>query len=211
MGGWEQLLAPTLEESRFDGIAIGLVTSNEDPDGLGRVKVKFPWLSDKETSHWARIATPSAGNERGIFFLPEVHDEVLVGFAHGMMDQPYILGSLWNGVDKPPVAKAESTKVRMIKSTSGHVVKLDDTEDAEKIEIIDKKGTNIITIDSATDSITIQAAADITIQASDGKLVLSGKGVEINSQAAVAITADQGMDIKAAQTLNIKGQTVNIN
>ena len=59
------------------GVVVGVVTNNEDPDDMGRVKVKLPWLSDKEESNWARIATPMAGKERGVYFLPEVDDEVL--------------------------------------------------------------------------------------------------------------------------------------
>src|SRR5262249_43235482 len=68
---------------RLKGVMVGVITNNQDPDGMGRVKVKFPCLSDDEESHWARIAAPMAGKERGIYFLPEVDDEVLVAFEHG--------------------------------------------------------------------------------------------------------------------------------
>lgn len=211
MVGWDQLLAPAQDEGRFYGMAIGVVTNNVDPDNLGRVKVSFPWLSAKDSSHWARIASPMAGKGRGIFFIPEVDDEVLVGFEHGMMDKPYILGALWNGVDKPPEKKDKKVNRRTIKTSSGHVICLDDTKGKEKIEIIDKSADNSIIIDTAKNTITIAAKKDITIQASDGKLVLEGKGVEIKSSAAVKIEAKQAMDLKAGPKLNIKGQMVNIN
>ena len=71
------------------------------PDGLGRIKVKFPWLSDSLESDWARIVYPGAGKERGFMFTPEVDDEVIVCFEHGDFRRPYVLGGLFNGVDKP--------------------------------------------------------------------------------------------------------------
>ena len=84
------------------GVTIGIVTNNHDPEGLGRVKLKLPWLSEDIETHWARVATPMAGNGRGLYVLPDVDDEVLVAFEHGMVEFPYVLGSLWNGKDTPP-------------------------------------------------------------------------------------------------------------
>ena len=71
------------DDGRITGVVLGIVTNNNDPDKLGRVKVRFPWLSGSTESHWARVATPMAGNGRGLYFLPEVDDEVLVLFERG--------------------------------------------------------------------------------------------------------------------------------
>jgi len=208
---WDQLLTPTQTENRFYGLTVGKVTDNVDEDGLGRVKVIFPWLSSKDSSHWARVVTPMAGKDRGFFFLPEVGDEVLVAFEHGMMEFPYVLGALWNGVDKPPEKKDKKTNKRTIKSTSGHIIRLDDTEGEEKIEIIDKSGENSIVIDSKANTVTISAKKDVIIQSSDGKLILKGKGVEIDSTDEVKITASKKMSLKAGPELKIEGQMVKIN
>ncbi|HBE16254.1 MAG TPA: phage tail protein [Cyanobacteria bacterium UBA11149] len=210
------LLSNALNESdregRFYGVTIAEVTNNQDEEGLGRVKVKFPWLSDTDESFWARILTPMTGKEYGMYFLPEVGDEVLVAFEHGMIEFPYILGGLWNGKDKPPDTNSDGkNNKRIIKSRSGNIIRLDDTEGEEKIEIIDKSGKNSIVISTKDNNITIAADADITIQSSNGKLKLSGKGIEIDSQAEVKITASQNMDLKAGPQLNIKGNIVNIN
>jgi len=97
-----QIIAPRSANSLRSGIVIGVVTDNSDPEGWGRVKVKYPWQEDNIVSHWARMATPMAGNGRGIEFLPEVNDEVVVAFEHGDMHRPFVLGALWNGVDAPP-------------------------------------------------------------------------------------------------------------
>ena len=205
-------LSESDREGRFYGVTIAEVTNNKDEEGLGRVKVKFPWLSDTDESFWARILTPMAGKEYGIYFLPEVGDEVLVAFEHGMIEFPYILGGLWNGKDKPPDTNSDGkNNKRVIKSRSGNIIRLDDTEGDEKIEIIDKSGKNTIVISTKDNNITIAADADITIQSSQGKLKLSGKGIEINSQAEIKITASQNMDLKAGPQLNIKGNMVNIN
>ncbi|ETX05496.1 MAG: hypothetical protein ETSY2_22635, partial [Candidatus Entotheonella gemina] len=102
-----QLLAPNEQANRVYGMVVAGVTNNQDPEGLGRVKVKFPWLSDRDESHWARIAMPMAGPERGFYFLPEVDDEVLVAFEHGLIEWPYVLGALWNGKDTPPESNGD--------------------------------------------------------------------------------------------------------
>ncbi len=205
-------MAATNAANHFYGVTIGIVTNNQDPDGLGRVKVRFPWLSDQDESHWARMLSPMAGKERGLYFLPEVDDEVLVAFEHGMAEFPYILGALWNGKDKPPENNSDGkNNLRTLKSRSGHIIRLDDTDGAEKIEIIDKSGKNSVVVDTKANSITIAADTDITIQSSNGKLVLRGNGVEIVSRAALKLEASQNMDIQAGPQMTIKGQMVQIN
>ena len=206
----QSLVGPANPEGRFYGVAVGVVTNNQDPDGLGRVKVRFPWLSDEDESHWARVVTPMAGPQRGLYFLPEVDDEVLVAFQHGDIRFPYILGALWNGKDKPPESNDGANNLRTIKSRSGHIIRLDDTADAEKIEIIDKNKNSII-VNTAKNTITVTAEADITIQSTKGKLILQGHGIEMKSQAGVQVEASQGMELKAGSQLNIKGSVVNIN
>jgi uncharacterized protein involved in type VI secretion and phage assembly len=212
MGPFANALSEKRPEARLYGVTVGVVTNNQDPDGLGRVKVKFPWLSDDVESHWARVVTPMAGNDRGLFFLPEVDDEVLVAFEHGSPEFPYVLGALWNGKDKAPESNDDGeNNMRTIKSRSGHVVRLDDTDGSEKIEIVDGSGANSIVISTADNTITITADADITIESGSGKLILSGNGIEIKSQADVKVEAGANMDLEASGQLNIKGSTVNIN
>lgn len=207
-----ELLAPDEHANRIYGIVVGVVTNNKDPEKLGRVKVKFPWLSDQDESHWARVATPMAGKERGLYFLPEVDDEVLVAFDHGIVEMPYVIGALWNGKDKPPEANDDGKNdIRSIKSRSGHIIRLNDKQGEERIEIIDRTGKNKITISSRDDTISIEADADITIKSNKGKLVLQGNGVEIKSQAAVKVEATGNMDLKSNAQMNIKGTLVNIN
>jgi len=204
--------APDDTAGRFSGVAMAIVTNNKDPDGLGRVKVKLPWLGDEVESDWARVVTPMAGKERGLYCLPEVDDEVLVAYEHGRPDSLYVLGGLWNGKDKPPESNADGKNdVRALKSRSGHVIRLTDKSGAEMIEIVDKSGKNSIVISTKDNTITIAADADITVKSTNGKLALSGKDVEVKAQGAVKIEAAQNLDLKANAQLNVKGQMVNIN
>lgn len=196
----------------FAGAVIGLVTNNSDPDGLGRVKVKFPWLSDADESAWARVTAPMAGKDRGAYFLPEVDDEVLVVFERGDPRFPYVIGSLWNGKDTAPADNGDGkNNVRLIKSRSGHVVKLNDEDGKETIEIVDKSGNNSVVIDTAENTITITADKDIVLSAPQGTIKLDAQKIEAKSSADAKIEADQGLDLKANGTLNVKGTTVNIN
>lgn len=208
----QALFAPPDRRSRFYGVTVGVVTNNQDPDGLGRVKVRLPWLSDEDESHWARVLTPMAGNDRGLYFLPEVDDEVLVAFEHGLVEFPCVLGALWNGQDAPP-AKSDDGKnnIRVIKSRSGHVIRLNDEDGKEKIEIIDKSEKNSIIFDTAENTITITTGKDITLSATQGTIKLDAQKIEINSAADAKIKAGAGMDVEASATMNIKGATVNIN
>jgi uncharacterized protein involved in type VI secretion and phage assembly len=198
--------------TRVYGVVVGLVTNNQDPDAIGRVKLRFPWLSDTDESHWARIAAPMAGKDRGTYFLPEVDDEVLVAFEQGDIRFPYVLGGLWNSVDTPPADNADGKNpLRLIKSRSGHTIKLNDEDGKETVEIVDKTGKNSIVIDTASNSITITSDKDITLKAANGTIALEAQKVSMKSSADAKVEAGAGMDVKASGTLNLKGATVNIN
>ena len=215
MSLYDRLDDPWERESRAGriyGVVIGVVTNNKDPDKLGRVKVKLPWLSDVDESAWARVAAPMAGNQRGVFFLPEVDDEVLVAFEHGDPSFPYVLGALWNGQDAPPVTNDDGeNNVRMIKSRSGHVVKLNDEDGKETIEIIDKSQKNSIVIDTSKNTITVTTDKDITLSATKGTIKLDAQSVEISSSGPTKLKAGGAMNVEASGTMTIKGTTVNIN
>ena len=207
------LFAPRERTNRFYGVVVGVVTNNQDPENMHRVKVRFPWLSDDVESNWARVASPMAGNGRGAYFLPEVDDEVLVAFDHGRIDHPYVLGCLWNGKDGAPESNQNGeNNNRTIKSRSGHVLRLNDASGNETIEIIDKSGKNRIIIDTARNSITIEAEADITVKSSSGKLTLqAARGIEMKSQAGISAQAAQGIDLKANAQVTVKGATIHLN
>ncbi|APR86359.1 VgrG protein [Minicystis rosea] len=174
------LLPRERQSERIHGAVVGVVTNNRDPEGLGRVKVAFPWLADGHESHWARIAAPMAGKDRGIYFLPEVDDEVLVVFEHGRVDCPFVLGALWNGKDTLP-AKNEDGKnnLRVIKSRSGHTITLDDTNGAARVTIADGTQKNTVVLDSAASSISLTAEKDLVLKAK-GNITLESSGGDVS-------------------------------
>jgi phage baseplate assembly protein V len=201
-----------VNDAHLYGVAVGIVSNINDPEGLGRVKTVLPWMADTVETDWARVATPMAGPGRGIYFRPDVNDEVLVAFEHGNPDMPYVLGGLWNGQDQPPVADPDSTNdVRMIKSRAGSTIKFSDVMDDAQIHIVDSSGKNMIVIRASDNSITITADGDITLQAGQGKLTLTGDSVEITATSGLKIEASQAMDVEATGQLTLKGSVVNIN
>ncbi|MCP4664709.1 MAG: phage tail protein [bacterium] len=167
---------------RVTGVVIGIVTNLDDPDGQGRLKVKYPWLQDDSESPWARVVSFMAGAGRGGVFRPEVDDEVLVAFEHGDMRRPYVLGGLWNGTDAMPAERGADADnhVRLIKSRSGHLIVLDDTGGEESIRIEDKHG-NVVELNADGVTVTSDAIKIGSSGASEG-LVLGDAMLELFNQ-----------------------------
>jgi uncharacterized protein involved in type VI secretion and phage assembly len=151
----------------INGVVIGLVTQVQP----GQVKVNFPWLADHHESDWIRIATTMSGNNRGSFFMPELHDEVLVAFDQGDPRLPYIVGFLWNGQDLPP---GQDARDRRLTSLRGHEFRfLDATPQNGSIGALviqDAHGNRIVMSNS---KITIQAQSILEINAAH--VVINGR------------------------------------
>ncbi len=227
------------DSSRVFGVAAGMVTNNHDPDGMGRVKVKFPWLSDDNETGWVRIATLMAGKERGTFFLPEVGDEVLVAFEHGDINRPYVIGSLWNGEAKPPETNSDGkNNIRLIHSRSGHEIILNDDETAkkEKIEIHTKGKHKIVLDDTAgqekieintnakhkivLDDTAGQEKIEVVDKTGSNKITIDSMQNSINIESSmklkiksqmIEIEAGGMMTLKSSGVLTIQGSIVKIN
>lgn len=166
----------------LDGIYVGLVTSNQDPMNVGRVKVRFPWLDDVAESFWARLVQPYAGKERGFFFMPEVGDEVLCVFELGDIHQPLVIGATWNGTDAPsePGDPDGQNHHKVIETRAGHKVHFDDTPGAEFIQIHDGSLNNSLRWDSASNALTITSkTGDIIVRAPSGKISLLAKDIRM--------------------------------
>jgi uncharacterized protein involved in type VI secretion and phage assembly len=170
----------------WGGLVVGIVTNNDDPEKLGRVRVQFPTLSANDESAWARIATPGGGKERGLQCLPEIDDEVLVGFELGDHSRPVILGGLWNRRDAPPLpdaASGGSIKQRLLVSRTDSRLTLDDDQPSVSLSLggspcqvkLEKSESTL-----AGDQKLVVSAAQIEIKATQ-KLQLSGAQVEITS------------------------------
>lgn len=210
MSAFDRLLAAGPATGTLPGVAVGVVTSNADPQHLGRVKVRFPALSGTDESTWAGVVTPMAGPERGLYLVPEEGDTVLVAFEQGDVNRPFVLGGFWAGPQKPPPGKEEGNDIRQLRSRSGHVVRLDDTQDAARIEIVDGSGKNSITIDTATNTITVAADGDLRLTAK-GKLELKGREVSVTAEQKLSLAAEQSAELTSTGPLKLQGATVDIN
>jgi uncharacterized protein involved in type VI secretion and phage assembly len=205
------LLGHNPEINKVNGVMAGVVTNLNDPEKLGRIQVKYPWLPKFKgadlSSNWARLATPGAGADRGIFFTPEIDDEVLVAFENGDVNYPYIVGALWNGKDKPPegeVLGANVVNQRIVRSRSGHVIILDDTQGKERITIQDKTGNNSIEIDSKENSMMIKTAGDLTIDAGGKFIVKSKQDFSVETMAKGVISAKSNLDMQGQVGASLK-------
>lgn len=188
---------------------IGIVTDNKDPQKLGRVKLKYPILSDQDTSFWAPITMSGAGKNRGWFFIPEVDDEVLVQFEHGDLNRPIVIGALWNGKDTPPSNNQNGkNEQRMFKSRQGSTVTMDDS-DNPNIVIADGTGKGKITIDTQNNKIIIEALdGDVCFQCPTGDMTIQAKSMELKAEAAnIEVHAGQGMSWGSDQSVKINGSS----
>lgn len=148
-------------EERSSGVVIGKVTAVNDPEKMGRIQVIYPWLAEPE-EHWVPVAAPMAGGNRGLFFMPEIDDEVLLSFDHGHLDHPYVIGFLWNPRQRPP---STEERQRMIRSKNGHTIRFVDSTPASGNQgalIIEDAHGNVITLSNGRMVIHALGALEIS-------------------------------------------------
>ena len=187
------------------GMVVGQVTDNNDPDQLGRVKVKFPWLSSSYESFWARVTQLGAGPDSGAVFLPEVNDEVLVAFEFGDVRRPYVIGSLWNGTDKPNLGSGlfdnGKLKRRGIVSRKGHKFVLFDDPSKSGIALISSDNNFKISLNETNTEIHIEAG-------SGGKVTIESQGdMTLKSQGKISVQSQQDLELSSQMGVTVQGQT----
>ncbi len=173
------------------GVALARVVDNLDPTGQGRVRLELPWFPGVQP--WARVAAPSAGDGRGMFFIPQVNDEVVVAFHHGDLSDPFVLGSLWGSSDRPPAPGPLAAKThRVIRTPAGHELVFDDQKSA-------------VTLKTATGQTAEFTPEGIVFATAPG----GGAKVTLGTDGTVTIEAKLKLELKAAQVV-VNGQTVEI-
>jgi uncharacterized protein involved in type VI secretion and phage assembly len=213
---------------RISGVVIATVSNIEDPENLGRIKVKLPWMGENYETDWAHIAVPMAGKDSGFFFIPSVDDEVVVAFDHGDINHPFILGSIWNKSAKPP-GKSDDAKKRIfrLRTKEGNEILFDDQSGqaskveirtgsglciilgSKKIEIKDKNEKNFVSIDSQSGSIKIESNNNISIKAPNIEMEATAS-MKIKSKI-LNVESSGTLDLKANGIMNIQGSLVKIN
>lgn len=178
----------------INGIVVGLVIDNVDPDGMHRVKVKYPVDHDSPPeSWWVRQMTPMAGAKRGLVMLPDVGTEVVIAFAY-RTQTPYMVGAVYNGTDdqpKPYANEDQNDDHRRFWSRNSHWIDFDDTSGAERIELTSTTENEAIyqELHSANKIITQKVGKDIIHEA---KETVSFKCKDWKLEADMSISIEAG-------------------
>jgi phage protein D/phage baseplate assembly protein gpV len=205
-----------------DSIVVGVVTNNNDPEKLGRVKLKLPSLSEQETS-WAPVALPSAGKERGLSMLPVAGEQVLVAFENGDPSYPYVIGSLFNGKDTPGDEMAVTDGSFALKSDHKALVAA-----KEDINLRTDEGKWVIEVNGGEITETVKAGKGgggaytgqfdgaygvkaqqaITIE-SNMTVTIKAPSIAIEAQGSLSLKAPQ-VSIEGQAMVNISGALINL-
>jgi len=221
-----ELIPPRYRQEKFYGVYIAQVIQapsvggDPDPASLlgARVKVTFPWLSDLNVSGWARVVSPAAGKDSGIYFMPAVGESVIVAFQDGDISLPVVIGSVWDGLGRPPVyPPLPANAVQVIKTRAGHTITLDDTPGVERVTIAHRNGSEVSL--TADGNVSVTAANDLQLTA-HGNIGLQAKGIAVNaisefslkaeSVALTAVEDDPGQATSGSLTLQARDVTVDV-
>ncbi|MGE3309003.1 MAG: phage baseplate assembly protein V [Limisphaerales bacterium] len=175
---------PDGQAPRYFGVYPALVTDIVDPDQLGRIEVKLPWLgADGDAVRaWATLLSPYADDDQGFEVLPAVGTQVVIAFEAGDLRRPYILGSAWNGREALPEAPEAANNKRLIKTRSGSLLEFDDTEGAAKVTLSMRSGHKLVLDDSGS---------EVVLTHSNGSVLrfTAGGQIELQANATVEVTA----------------------
>ncbi len=184
---WKTYSSPSAPPAQTKlGLVPARVVAHDDPKKMGRIKVRYFWQEDGD-GHWARYLTPHAGGDRGFMFMPEVGDEVMVGFEDGDPERPLILGCVWNGVDSAPRQKFYTDKTDMESNWVKRIV----TKSGNRIQMVDKPGHEAITLSTPNSAkITLMQNAPgtnrtaLSLFTDDGDIFISAPNGRVHIQAA---------------------------
>ena len=202
------------------GVVIGLVSQNNDPERLGRVKLSFPWLDGNYVSDWARLAQTGAGPGSGSVFIPDVGDEVLVAFEFGDVRRPYVIGGLYNRKDKPVVPRIDNGRVtaRQVISRKGHRITFNDGGDQDGIEIRTADEKLAIRLNAAkktldltgNDEVSVFARTKLLLMAEEEDVTVLAKNINIQAQKRLFLSGNS-VHIKAFEALTVEGKPISLN
>lgn len=198
---------------RLPGAAVGIVTRLDDPEQQGRVMVEIPWLGDGIQSNWCRMRVAQGGYSRGNFIRPEVGDEVLVMFEQGEINQPWIVGVLWNGKDGIPGPGNPDGKNddKFFQSRSAHQMIFNDGDDGGYIEFHDSKAKLHTKIDVPGQHIhSLADTGEISINAPNGKVRIECKDLNVHSTETTTVNVKNSHDISVTGTRNLAVQQQNL-
>lgn len=165
-------------------LVVGVVTQTDDPEGLGRVRVRYPALGDNAEGWWARVIAPAAGAARGLLMMPVAGDEVVLAFEQGDPRRAYVLGAVWNGVAKP-----------------GDLVKRDGS-----FSLASDCDISL----TATQQLALTAKQDMSLQGSQSISVKGKHQLELGGDSSITVKSNGSVTVQAGGELTIKGQSISL-
>ena len=182
-----------------------VVKDNEDPNGLGRIRVQFDWqiqLSEETDEElmtpWLRMAQPYAGGGKGFSFIPEIGEEVMIDFEGGNAERPYVKGTLYNGVDDVDnkwVANSNSAnQIKAIRTRNGHTIEIHDEGNDGYIRIYDNEKENyILTFSTDEKLIKLESTGNIELYAKNDIIMHAGHDINASADNDIFIAAGHDM------------------
>lgn len=193
-------------DKRYYGVCEGIVHKADDPEHLGRIKVSFPWFDGGMIVEWCRVMQFHAGNGYGSFFIPEVGDEVLIGFVHGDMRLPIVLGGLYNGKDKPSTYHDGTQKdEKLIRTKGGHQILLNDTAKSKQVKVTTAAGHKV-DLNDQDKRIRIESSKGIAVTLDDGAGTLT---IETPTGQSIVLDGSK-ITVKAAGEIVLDGSSVKV-
>ncbi|WP_426485474.1 type VI secretion system Vgr family protein [Flavobacterium sp. 2] len=175
------------------------IKDNNDPEGLGRVRVEFFWGNGSRSSQWIRMIQPHTGAGKGFYFIPEIDEEVLVGFEGGNVQCPYVMGAHYNGQAKSNYA-TEKNDLKVLQTRSGNRIISDDS--TGDITIESQKGQTIAVI-HGDGNIRFKAPKNIEFEAGEDFIVRAGRDVKVNAKENIEIEAGNNISQEAENDIFI--------
>ena len=200
----ELVLPKRLERSRIGSPVLGVVTNNDDPDKLGRVKVKLPSLADTHESYWARLVSPGAGKDKGFLWIPDVGDEVLVLFEYGDIHYPLVIGGLWS--QKAPIVDSSN----LVDSGKGVAVHID-THEKMGMTIMDKPNDTWLQLGDQDNHLSLDKTNREAVLKSADKINMQGLNISIDADNNIEIKSKGNIKIEGSGLVEIKGSTIKLN
>lgn len=195
------------------------IIDNQDPQGLGRVRVQFPWQKVQSNEDcqmmtpWIRVSQPYGGFSKGTQFISEVGEEVMVGFEMDNIERPYVLGALFNGTGNPDpewkaqVSEGTANNIKAIRTRNGHTIQFNDEGDGGDIQIYDyEKNNYLIHLSSDGQYIRIEAKGDIQISAGNNIGIKAGKNITIEAGENISMDSGTDTDINADANMSISAE-----
>jgi type VI secretion system secreted protein VgrG len=172
------------------------VTDNNDPDGLGRVQVSFNWTGGSIKTDWIRLIQPHAGAGKGFYFVPEIGEEVLIGFEGGNAERPYVMGTNYNGSESSGYSSSGNDQ-KVIHTRSGTKMIFNDGEGSVFIE--DPSGNTWLM--DGKGNISVNAPKNFTLNAGENVNITAGKNVSVSAGENMANSANNDITIVAGNDI----------